>query len=170
MKKKYLEIGKIVGTHALKGEVRVEIWCDTPEFFCKFKKLYLEQGNKEIKVKSKPHKRIALMQIEGVDEISKVNPYIGKILYMDRNEVKLPENQYFIQDLIGLQVKNIDTLEEYGEVTEIFKTGSNDVYEVKQSSGKSFLLPVIDEIVKDINIEENVVLITPMKGLFGDED
>ena len=67
MKKQYLDSGKIVGTHGIKGEVRIDPWCDSPEFLCMFKKLYLdEKGETFIEVKSRPHKNITLAKIKGI--------------------------------------------------------------------------------------------------------
>ena len=132
MIKNYLEIGKIVGTHGIRGECRVELWCDSGEFFSYFKTLYLDdKGEKKISVKSRPHKNIALMKIKGVE--------------------------------------NIDDGTVYGKVSDVLRTGANDVYEVKGESNKPFYMPKIDEIVKEVNVSDEYILIEPMKGLF-DED
>lgn len=170
MKKQYLEAGRIVGTHALKGEVRVEVWCDTVDVFCNFKHLYFEEGKTKLKIKSKPHKRIAISKIDGIDTVEQADLLRGKVLFLDRNDLNLDEGEYFIQDIVGLNVIDVDSNELYGEVTDVLKTGSNDVYEMKTKENKTILIPVIDDIVKDVNIDDNFVLIKPMKGLFTDED
>ncbi|MEF2884712.1 MAG: hypothetical protein U0P28_05970 [Ruminococcus sp.] len=83
MKKQYLDSGKIVGTHGIKGEVRIEPWCDSPAFLSAFKKLYLdENGTSFIEVKSRPHKNITLAKIKGVDAIEDAERYRGKIVYI----------------------------------------------------------------------------------------
>ncbi len=170
MKKQYLEIGKIVGTHGLNGELRVELWCDSGEFFSCFKKLYFDSmGREEINVKSRPHKNIALMKIKGKDNIDDVIPLIGKVIYMNRKDCPLPDDVHFVQDIIGCQVRNIKDNTLYGKVTDVFHTGANDVYEIKDKNGKTVLIPKIDDIVKEINVDEEYILIEPMKGLF-DED
>ncbi len=170
MIKKYLEIGKIVGTHGIKGECRVELWCDSGEFFSCFKTLYLDDmGQEKISVKSRPHKNIALTKIKGIENIDEAIPLVGKVLYMDREDCPLPDDVYFVQDIIGCEVKDINSGTVYGNVTDVIYTGANDVYEVKNSEGKTFLMPKIDEIVKKIDVNEECILIEPMKGLF-DED
>lgn len=169
MLKKYLEIGKIVGTHALKGEVRVECWCDSPQFISNFNHLYFDEGKTKLTVKSRPHKNIAIVKIKGIDTIEQADMLRSKILYIDRNDIELDEDVYFVQDIIGLCVKHYETKEEYGTVSDVLKTGANDVYEVKQGNN-TYYLPVIDDVIMSTDIENGELLIKPMKGLFGDED
>lgn len=169
MLKKYLEIGKIVGTHALKGEVRVECWCDSPQFISNFNHLYFDEGKTKLTVKSRPHKNIAIVKIKGIDTIEQADMLRSKILYIDRNDIELDEDVYFVQDIIGLCVKHYETKEEYGAVSDVLKTGANDVYEVKQGNN-TYYLPVIDDVIMSTDIENGELLIKPMKGLFGDED
>jgi 16S rRNA processing protein RimM len=166
----FLEIGKIVGTHALKGELRVDPWCDSPQFLCKFKELYLDKGNKKLTVNSRPHKNIAIVKVKGVDTIEEADKLRGKILYMNRKDAKLADGEYFIQDLMGMEVLDVDNGTRYGTLTEVFKTGANDVYQVTDDNKNDYLIPVIDEVVISVNLEENTVLIRPLKGIFDDED
>ena len=170
MKKQFLDSGKIVGTHGIKGEVRIEPWADSPEFLCAFKKLYLdERGETAIKVKSRPHKNITLCKIEGIDTIEAAERLRGKIVYIYRGDIKLDEGVHFVQDLIGLEVRDFETDEVYGTLTDVLRTGANDVYEITRD-GKKYLAPVIDEVVRESDIEAGVVRITPMKGIFDDAD
>lgn len=171
MKKQYLDSGKIVGTHGIRGEVRIEPWCDSPEFLCTFKKLYIdENGQSFIEVKSRPHKNIALAKIKGVDTIEAAERYRGKIVYINRSDIVLDEGVNFVQDLIGLEVKDSDSGKIYGKITDVLRTGANDVYEITDSDNKKYLAPVIDEVVVSIDIDGGFVLIRPMKGIFDDED
>ena len=171
MKKQYLDSGKIVGTHGIKGEVRIEPWCDSPEFLCAFKKLYLdENGQTFIEVKSRPHKNITLAKIKGVDTIEEAEKFRGKIVYINRADITLDEGVNFVQDLIGLEVKDAENGTVYGKLTDVLRTGANDVYEITDSNNKKYLAPVIDEVVAEINVDGGFVLIRPMKGIFDDED
>ncbi len=171
MKKQFLETGRIVGTHGIKGEVRIEPWCDSPQFLCAFKKLYLdEKGETFFEVKSRPHKNMVLAKIKGVETIDQAERLRGKIVYINRDDITLGEGVEFVQDLIGCKVLDADdTSVEYGEIKDVFKTGANDVYTVKKD-GKEYLVPVIDSVVVEKNVDEGFVLIRPMKGLFDDED
>ena len=171
MKKQFLDSGKIVGTHGIKGEVRIDPWCDSPEFLCAFKKLWLDENGKElIEVKSRPHKNIALAKIKGVDTIEAAEKYRGKVVYINRDDINLAEGVHFVQDLIGLEVKDADNGRVYGKISDVLRTGANDVYEIKDADGKTYLAPVIDDVVKEINVNDGYVLIVPMKGIFDDED
>lgn len=171
MKKQFLDSGKIVGTHGIKGEVRIDPWCDSPEFLCAFKKLWLdENGTEFIEVKSRPHKNITLTKIKGVDTIEAAEKYRGKVVYINRDDINLADGVHFVQDLIGLEVKDADNGKVYGKISDVLRTGANDVYEIKDSDGKTYLAPVIDDVVKEINVNYGYVLIVPMKGIFDDED
>ncbi len=170
MKKQFLDSGRIVGTHGIKGEVRIEQWCDSPAFLAAFKKLYLDdRGERAIEVSSRPHKNITLCKIKGVDTIEDAERLRGKVVYIDRDDVKLGEGVHFVQDLIGLEVRDCDTGEAYGEISDVLRTGANDVYEIKRD-GKTYLAPVIDEVITEINTDGGYVLMRPMKGIFDDED
>ncbi len=171
MLKKYLEVGKIVSTHGLCGELRVEPWCDSGDFLCNFKKLYFDEGNIELKVKSsRVHKNIVILKLFDVNSIEQAEKLRGKVLYIDRENVSLSKGEYFIQDIIGLKVYNKDTGKYYGKITEILKTGANDVYQITDENNKNYLIPVIKDVVCDIDIENNKVTICPLEGIFDDED
>ncbi|MDR0914399.1 MAG: ribosome maturation factor RimM [Oscillospiraceae bacterium] len=168
--KQYLEIGKIVSVFGIKGEVKVEPWCDTPEFFCKFKKLYqTPNGGEALSIKSRPHKNMALCKIDNINTPEQAHVFVGKILYINRDDAKLQKGEYFVQDLIGLLVLDSQTGQTYGTIADVLKTGANDVYAVKtdENAGvKDFLVPVIPQIVVEKNAEEGYVKICPMEGLF----
>ena len=167
MKKQFLDSGKIVGTHGIKGEVRIDPWCDSPEFLCAFKKLWLdENGTEFIEVKSRPHKNIALAKIKGVDTIEAAEKYRGKVVYINRDDINLAEGVHFVQDLIGLEVVDADSGESYGKITDVSQTGANDVYHIADEKGNVKLIPAIPEVVAETDIEGGIMKITPLEGLF----
>ncbi len=169
MKKQFIETGKIVGTHALKGEVRVDAWCDSVAFLCGLKRLYFRDGT-ELKVLSaRPHKNVAIIQFDGVSGIESADRLRGKIVYMNRDDVKLPQGTHFIQDLIGLEVRDVESGEVYGTISDVIKTGANDVYAV-QKDGKEYLVPVIPDVVKEKNIDGGYITIKVLEGIFDDEN
>lgn len=166
----YLEIGKVVSTHGLRGELRVDPWCDSPQFLCQFKTLYLKKGETKLSVSSRPHKTIAIVKAKGIDTIEEAEKLRGRVLYINRSDARLAPGEYFIQDLMGLDVIDIDTSKSYGKITDVLKTGANDVYQVTDEKEKDYLIPVIDDVVKEIDINGGKVLIKPLKGIFDDED
>ena len=170
MLKKYLEIGKIVGTHGVRGEMRVECWANSPDFLKKFKTMYLDGGKTALSVSCRPHKNIALLTVKGVGSIEEADALRGKVLYIDRDDVRLGEGEHFVQDIIGLAVTDADTGEVYGKVKDVLKTGSNDVYEMQAENGRLYYIPVIPDIIDRLDFDLGAAYIRPMKGLFDDED
>ncbi len=172
MIKQYLEVGQIVGTHGVRGEVRVNPWCDSPEFLKKFKTLYFDnKGNKAIKiVSSRVHGNVVLMKIENVDTVEQAAVYRNKVLFMNRSDAHLSKNTWFIQDLIDCEVIDINSGAVYGVISDVSQTaGANDVWHVTKD-GKEYLLPAIPPVVKKIDVEGGKILIEPLKGIFDDED
>ena len=167
--KPFLEAGQIVGTHGVRGEVRVQPWCDSPEQMAGFKKLYWDAaGTRPVKIKARPHKQMALVTLEGVDTVEAAAALRGKVLYVDRRDIHLPSDRHLVQDLIGLTVRDADTGEVYGELTDVSQTGSNAVYHMRTAKGE-VLIPAIPSIVLSIDTVADVMTIRPMKGLFDDE-
>ena len=168
--KRFLEIGKIVAVQGLKGEVRVEPWCDSQEFLCEFDTLYFDKGSTPVEItKAHPHKNIVLMKIKGIDSVEQAQNIRNKILYMDREDVELEEGNYFVQDLIGLEVLDADNGTSYGKLCEVSFTGANDVYHIKDSGGKIRLIPAIPDVVIETDITNGIMKIHVLEGLF-DED
>ncbi|MBE6824669.1 MAG: 16S rRNA processing protein RimM [Ruminococcaceae bacterium] len=170
MIKKFLEAGKIVGTHGVRGEMRVECWCDSPQFLSQFKTLYFNEGAEKIKVKSRTHKNMVLMKVPGVETIEQADLYRGRVLYIKRSDIKLEEGVNFVQDMIGLEVVDTTSCEAYGKIKDVLRTGSNDVYEMTGKDNKLYYIPAIPDIIDSVDIDGGVIKITPMKGLFSDED
>lgn len=167
--KKYLEIAKIVATQGIRGEVRCQYYCDSPEVLCEFDTLYLNKGETEIHItRAFPHKNVVVLKIEGLDSIEDAQKYIGKMLYLDRDNAELPEGSYFIQDIIGLTVRDVDSGKIYGKITDVYQNGASDVYSIKQPNGTELMFPYIDEVVKSIDIENGEMIIRPLPGLFED--
>jgi len=129
MLKKFIEIGKIVGTHGIKGEMRVQPWSDSTEFLSQFKKVYLDsEGNGCLDVAIRPHGNVALMKADSIMAIEQAEKLRNKIIYIDRNDASIKTGRYFIQDIIGCTAYDADNGKIYGKVTDIFSTGANDVW------------------------------------------
>lgn len=167
MSKELLELGRIVAIHALKGEFRLQPWCDTPDFATGFKKVYLD--GEAVKVRSaRPHKNIVIMHLDGINTPEQAQALVNKILYISKDQVKLPKGSYFIADLIGMQVIDADTEEVYGELIDVSQTGANDVYHIRFADGKTKYAPAIPLVVIETNVPEKTMKIRPLEGLFDD--
>ena len=151
--------------HGLKGEVRVDPWCDSPDFLCEFDVLYFDKGDKEVIIENaRPHKNIVIMKIEGVDDADEAAKLRGRILYMDREDVELGEGTYFVQDLIGMEVVDAENGEVYGRITDVKNTGASDIYTVKSDSGE-FMIPAVPEFIERTDIEGGRLYIHMIEGL-----
>ena len=160
-----LVAGKIINTHALKGEVRIYPYCDNAEFLCEFERLFIDGTEKSIET-ARVHKGQALIKFDGVNNINDAQRLVGHFAYISKDDIELEEGRFFIEDIKGLSVIDAETRIEYGKVINVIETGANDVFEVKSPDGKILLVPKIPDVIKEIDIERKVILITPIKGLF----
>lgn len=166
MKKEYLEAGKIVTVHGIKGEVKIMPYCDSPELLCEFDRLFLGKNHTEINVeRSRVQKNMVIAKLEGYDTPEAAEKLRNKLLYMHRDDLELDENTYFIQDLIGMEVKDADTGELYGVIDDVIETGANDVYSIRGEE-RTYLVPAIADVVVSTDIDGNLMTIRPLEGLF----
>lgn len=165
----YLKVGKIIGNRGLKGELKIKSFCDSLEDFCKIKNLYLSPDNLLPSVEYfHVYKNLVLIKIHSVNNVEESMDLIGKNLYAKRKDIPLEDGRYFIEDIIGLEVFDIDTQEVYGSVINIIKTGANDVYCIKDHLDREYFLPVIKDIVIRIDLINKKIWIRPIKGIFND--
>lgn len=166
MKKEFLEAGKIVTTHGIRGEVKIMPYTDSPELLAEFDRLFIGKEHKEIIIeRSRVFKSTVIAKIEGVDTPEAAEKLRNKILYMHRDDLELDDDTYFIQDLIGMEVRNADTQQVYGTIADVMQTGANDVYVIK-GSDREYLVPAIADVVISTDVNENVMTIRPLDGLF----
>lgn len=171
MKKQYLEIGKIVNIHGLGGVVKVMPWCDSADFLCEFDTLYRGKDHIPMEIeRASVQKNMVLMKFAGVNTPEQANALRNTVLYMNRDDVELDEGTFFIQDLIGMTVKDADTGAVYGTLHDVLQTGANDVYEIQAPDGRMLLAPVIPEVVLSQDFDTDTITIRPLKGLFDDAD
>ena len=165
MKKEYLEAGKIVTTHGIKGEVKIMPYTDTPELLCEFDRLFTGKNHDEIYIeKSRVSKNMVIAKIKGIDTPENAEKLRNKILFMHRDDLELDEDTYFIQDLIGMEVRDAETNFIYGKIADVIQTGANDVYVIQ--SEREYLVPAIPDVVISTDINNNIMLIKPLEGLF----
>ena len=172
MRKQFLECGKIVSTHGIHGEVRVQPWSDGPEFLLNFDTFYLDGGGTALTVeRARAHKGMVILKLAGVDTVESGGTLRGKIIYINRADA--PEDGdgvFFIQDILGISVYDADTNRLWGTLTDVLATGANDVYEITGGDGVKRLVPVIPQVVLDTDPEAGIMRIRPLKGLFDDAD
>ncbi len=171
MKKQYLEVGEIVSTHGLRGEVRVKVWGDSPEFLTAFDTLYLSEGEISVDVlSSRIHKNVAVLMIDGYSTVEDAAKLRGKILFINRDDVQLPSGRYFVQDLLGFSVVDMRINEGIGKLDYISNLGAGDLYHVKCFDGKEALIPAVPEFVKEVDVSSETINITTIKGLIDQQE
>lgn len=168
----WLNVGKIVNTHGVRGEVRVISRTDFPEErYSEGSILHAvnEQGERRpLKVVSwRKHKQFDLLTFESIDSLNDAEMLKGKILQVDRSAIddEPPEGEFYYHEIIGCEVFT-ESGEAIGKVKEILSPGANDVWVVqRKEKGKDILIPYIDEVVKQVKPEEQKVVINLMEGL-----
>ena len=138
----YLEAGKVVTTHGVRGEMKLELWCDGVDFLKKTGRLYASaKGGKCYNITSiRPQGQMALLQLEGVNDMDAARALRGQVFYFDRSDV-----------------------------TSVDHPGAQDIYTVKSPSGKEYMFPGVDAFLKERNPPEGYILVTPIPGLLDDD-
>jgi 16S rRNA processing protein RimM len=164
----YLEIGQIVNTSGLKGFLKVIPLTDDITRFEDLKTVYIQEKKDlvEFKIQEvKYSKNMVLLKLEGIDDIGEAEKFKNFYIKINRKDaVELEEDSYFIVDIIGCKVFT-DENEFLGKVIDVFQTGSNDVYTVKNNEDKEILLPAIEDVIKDIDIANKKIVVKLMDGL-----
>ncbi|CUX66873.1 MULTISPECIES: ribosome maturation factor RimM [Clostridia] len=163
-----LRVGVISSTHGVRGEVKVYPTTDDVNRFKSLKNVILDNGREHMDLEIqgvKFFKNMVILKFKGFDSIDDIEKYKGKDLLITRDQaVELGPDENFIVDLIGLRVIT-DNGEEFGTLTDVIKTGANDVYEVKTAEGKEVLFPAIKECVLNVDLTEGIVTVHIMDGL-----
>lgn len=164
----YLEIGQIVNTNGLKGMVKVNPFTDDMMRFEELEDLYIQyKGNlKKVKIEQvRYQKNQVLLKLEGINSIEEAENYRNCYLKIHRKDARdIEKDMYFIADLIGLEVYTNQN-ELLGKLDDVFSTGSNDVYVVKDQNGKQILLPAIKEVIKQIDLKNKKITVELINGL-----
>ena len=165
---KNLSVGQIVNTFGIKGFVKVNPWVNDVTRFDDLKKVYIKirKEQKELEIEEvKYHKNQVLLKFKGVETVEQAEMLRNAILEIDRKDaIPLEEGEYFIADLLESEVYT-DEGEKLGILEDIFNTGSNDIYVVKNELGKSILLPRIKEVFKEIDVENKKIIVHLIEGL-----
>lgn len=168
MSEQYITVGEIVNTQGIKGEVRILPTTDFPERFKKGQKylVYLKGIHREYTIeKSWEHKHFIIIKFAEIEDMNAAEKLKGGLLQVTpANLTRLPKGSYYVFELVGLKVLDIEG-QELGEVVQVIKTGANDVYVVKRSEGKDILIPALKSVIKEIDIPGGKMLVDLPEGL-----
>lgn len=163
-----LQVGVITTTHGIRGEVKVYPTTDDVKRFEYLESVLLDTGKElcELDIERvKYFKQYVILKFKDVDNINDIEPYKGKSLYVEREfAVPLEENEYYIADLIGMEV-SLEDGTFFGTLKDVMETGANDVYIIKTEEGKEVLIPAIKDCIKEVDVENGKMMIHLLKGL-----
>ena len=161
MKKQYLEAGRIVNTHGVRGEVKIEPWADDASFLTRFKRFYLD--GKPVRVLScRVHKTMCIAALEGVQDVNGAMALKGKVLFIDRDDAKLPKGAVFIQDILGAQVVD-ESGTALGVLSEVLPAPAASVYVVRGE--REILIPDVPAFILDKDADRGVITVRLIDGM-----
>ena len=165
-----IEIGKIVNTHALKGEIKIQPWCDDPEIYFDLEELYIKGNFYELE-KARIHKNFVIAKLVGIDSIEQAEKFKNTVVEVEKEALgELPEGVYYICDLLGCKVETESGIN-LGTLDDVIKTGSNDVYVLKDTKNKKpILIPVLPETILKVDIENKLIIVKLLKGLIDENE
>ena len=159
--KEYVEAGRIVNTHGVTGEVKIEVWLDSPEYFRTFKRLFLNGEEKKI-LSARPHKQFVIARLEGVDDLNSAMALKGKTVEVLRADAHLKDGEFFVQDILGFTVVD----EEGGKVGTLVdaeETPASMLYVVRGES--EHLIPAVREFILSIDAEKEEIRVHLIEGM-----
>ena len=164
----YFEIGQIVNTSGLKGILKIKPFTDDIKKFSNLKTIYIKtkSGLTEFKIEQVRYvKNMVMLKLAGIDTVEEAEKYRNLYIKILRDqEEELEEGSYYVVDILGCKV-NTDANQELGKIVDVFQTGSNDVYVVKDEQGKQILLPAIKQVIKNVDIKNKIITVHLLEGL-----
>ena len=160
-KKQYIEAGRIVNTHGVAGEVKIEVWLDSPQFLKSFKRCFIDK--REVKLLSaRVHKGFLIAKLQGVEDVNAAMALKGRTLFIDRSDARLPKGAFFLQDIIGASVVD-EQGREIGKLTDVMETPASNVYVVKGE--REHLIPAVPEFIMSTDTESGIITVHLIEGM-----
>ncbi|MDY4487128.1 MAG: ribosome maturation factor RimM [Candidatus Limivicinus sp.] len=160
-KKQYIEAGRIVNTHGVAGEVKIEVWLDSPQFLKSFKRCFIDE--REVKLLSaRVHKGFLIAKLQGVEDVNAAMALKGRTLFIDRADARLPKGAFFLQDIIGASVVD-EQGSEIGKLADVMETPASNVYVVKGE--REHLIPAVPEFILSTDAESGIITVHLIEGM-----
>ena len=160
-KKRFVEAGRIVNTHGVAGEVKIEVWLDSPEYMKRFRRLFL--GDRELTVEaSRVHRGFLLCRLRGVDDADAAGALKGQTVSIAREDARLPRGAYFLQDLIGARVVDEEG-GEIGTLEEVLERPASNIYVVRGE--REHLIPAVPAFIRKTDTENGVITVHLIEGM-----
>jgi len=163
-----LQVGVFSSTHGVRGEFKVFPTTDDVTRFSDLKTVIMDTGKRQFEAEIegvKYFKQFAILKIRGYNSLNDIEPLKGSTLWVTRDQaVELSEDEYFIADLIGMEVY-LEDGSRFGTLKDVIETGANDVYEVVDTKKKEWYLPAIGDCILSVDTEANKMVVHLMPGL-----
>ena len=160
-KKQYIEAGRIVNTHGVAGEVKIEVWLDSPQFLKSFKRCFNDR--REVKLLSaRVHKGFLIVKLEGVEDVNAAMALKGRTVFIDRADARLPKGAFFLQDIIGASVVD-ESGSEIGKLVDVMETPASNVYVVKGE--REHLIPAVPEFILSTDADNGIITVHLIEGM-----
>ncbi|MBR3587885.1 MAG: 16S rRNA processing protein RimM [Oscillospiraceae bacterium] len=163
MKQAYIEAGRITSTHGVHGEVKIEVWLDTPEDLKHYRRIFID-GQKKKLLSVRQQNRFVIVKLHQIDDINAAQPLKGKTVFIAREDAPLPPGGYFLQDLLDAKVV-LEDGSPVGVLTEILERPANNVYVVTDPDGKEILIPVVPAFIIRADAENGIVTVRLLEGM-----
>ena len=162
-KQRFIEAGKIINTHGIRGEVKIEVWLDTPQMLKSCGRVFVGYGKKEFRIVSAGiHKGFLIAALEGITDVNSAMSLKNKEIYIDRDDANLSQGTFFLSDVIGAEVVD-DSGRKLGVITEIFESPAAPIYVIK--GDKEHMVPAIPEFILSTDLENAVVTVRLLEGM-----
>ena len=160
-KKQYIEAGRIVNTHGVAGEVKIEVWLDSPQFLKSFKRCFIDR--REVKLLSaRVHKGFLIVKLEGVEDVNAAMALKGRTVFIDRADARLPKGTFFLLDIIGASVVD-ESGSEIGKLVDVMETPASNVYVVKGE--REHLIPAVPEFILSTDADNGIITVHLIEGM-----
>ena len=160
-KKQYIEAGRIVNTHGVAGEVKIEVWLDSPQFLKSFKRCFIDK--REVKLLSaRVHKGFLIVKLEGVEDVNAAMALKGRTVFIDRADARLPKGAFFLQDIIGAAVVD-ESGSEIGKLVDVMETPASNAYVVKGE--REHLIPAVPEFILSTDADNGIITVHLIEGM-----
>ena len=160
-KKQYIEAGRIVNTHGVAGEVKIEVWLDSPQFLKSFKRCFIDR--REVKLLSaRVHEGFLIVKLEGVEDVNAAMALKGRTVFIDRADARLPKGAFFLQDIVGASVVD-ESGSEIGKLVDVMETPASNVYVVKGE--REHLIPAVPEFILSTDADNGIITVHLIEGM-----
>ena len=163
MKQAYIEAGRITSTHGVHGEVKIEVWLDTPEDLKHYRRIFIDGQERKL-LSVRQQNRFVIVKLHQIDDINAAQPLKGKTVYIAREDAPLPPGGYFLQDLLDAKVV-LEDGSPVGVLTEILERPANNVYVVTDPDGREILIPVVPAFIIRADAENGIVTVRLLEGM-----